>query len=78
METISWIGQKFLPSYCFCCLTPVAYTASLALGCGFFAMALHHSVIIFISIFSIGLKTLQILGLDSYKKGELGRKEWSV
>jgi len=32
-------------------------------------MALHHSVIIFISIFSIGLKTLQILGLDSYKKG---------
>lgn len=26
-------------------------------------------MIIFIFIFSIGLKTLQILGLDSYKKG---------
>ena len=69
METLSWIGQKFLPSCYFCRLTPVAYTASLALDCGFFAMGLHHSVIIFIFIFSIGLKTLQILGLDSYKKG---------
>ena len=69
METLSWIGQKFLPSCCFCRLTPVAYTASLALDCGFFAMGLHYSVIIFIFIFSIGLKTLQILGLDSYKKG---------
>jgi len=69
METLSWIGQNFLPSCCFCRLTPVAYTASLALDCGFFAKGLHHSVIIFIFIFSIGLKTLQILGLDSYKKG---------
>jgi hypothetical protein len=69
METLSWIGQKFLPSCCFCRLTPVAYTASLALDCGFFAMGLHHSVIFFFFFFSIGLKTLQILDLDSYKKG---------
>jgi len=69
METLSWIGQKLLPSYCFCCLTPVTYSASVALGCGFFAMGLHHSAIIFIFIFSIELKTLQILGLESHKKG---------
>jgi len=55
---------KFLPSYCF-----VACTASLALGCGFFIMGLHHSMIIFIFTLSIGLKTLQILGLESHKKG---------
>jgi len=32
-------------------------------------MGLHHSVNIFIFTFSIGLKTLQILGLESHKKG---------
>ena len=32
-------------------------------------MGLHHSVIIFIFIFSTGPKTLQILGLESHKKG---------
>jgi len=36
-------------------------------------------MIIFIFILSIGLKTLQILGLESHKKGgELGGKEWGV
>jgi len=65
---------KILALILFCCLTPVACTASLALGCGFFTMGLHHSMIIFIFILSIGLKTLQILGLESHKKGGVRRE----